>query len=122
MDPLSLAAILGGTGLLKSIGPDKWKEDRQRKLAADTQRYSPWTGLSAQPIEEADPLGATVQGGLSGFSLGQNMKAADAAKGLSAGTSGYSAGVEAPPSSIALDNQEMEMNPYLRSRKNFLKY
>ena len=122
MDPLTMAAILGGTGLLKSIGPDKWKEDRQRKLAADTQRYSPWTGLAANEIKEADPFGSTVQGALSGFSMGQNMQAADAAKGLSAGTSGYSGGMAPGPTSIAMDAQEEELNPYMRSRKNFLKY
>jgi hypothetical protein len=76
MAPLAVAGILGGAGLLKGIGPDKWKEDRQRWLASQTQRYSPWTGLKAGPVDEADPFGSTLQGGMSGFSMGQNMQAA----------------------------------------------
>lgn len=74
MDPLTLGAIFGGGGLLKSLTLDRAKEDRQRKLAAETQRYSPWTGMQAQAIEEADPLGSTMQFGMTGASLGQGME------------------------------------------------
>lgn len=82
MEPMTMAAILGGTGLLKGIGPDRWKEDRQRWQAAQTQRYSPWTGLRAGPIEEADPLGSTMQGASTGAALGQNAQMAASQKGL----------------------------------------
>ena len=84
MDPMTLALILGGTGVVKGLTVDKWKEDRQRELAASTQRYSPWTGLQAGAIEEADPLGQGIQGGLQGAAFGQNMQNAAAAKGLAA--------------------------------------
>jgi hypothetical protein len=36
---------------------DMGKESRQRQLAASTQRYSPWTGLKANDIEQANPIG-----------------------------------------------------------------
>lgn len=45
---------------MKMIG-DTGKESRQRKLASETQRYSPWTNLQANPIQEADPLGTAMQ-------------------------------------------------------------
>lgn len=41
---------------------DKKKEDRDRWLAAQTQRFSPWTGNKAGPIEEANPVGTALQG------------------------------------------------------------
>lgn len=75
MDPLTLSLILGGVGALKGVGPDQWKEDRERWSAAQTQRFSPWTGLRAGAINEADPLGNALQGGVQGFSMGQNIQA-----------------------------------------------
>jgi len=76
MGPWGVAAILGGAGLLKSELVDRPKEKRQRQLAAETQRYSPWTGLSAQPIQEADPWGSVIGGGATGLSLGQSLERA----------------------------------------------
>ncbi len=72
--PLIAAALIGaGAGAAKSEFSDKPREARQRKLAAETIRWSPWTHMQAQPIQEADLLGSTVQGGLTGLSMGQNM-------------------------------------------------
>lgn len=76
MDPITLSLILGGTGLAKSFLVDKPKEDRQRQEASATQRYSPWTGLKANDIQEADPFGSALQGAATGASMGQNMQAA----------------------------------------------
>lgn len=53
-------AIGAGIGLAKSELIDRPKEKRERALAAATQRYSPWTGLAAQPVHEADPLGSAL--------------------------------------------------------------
>jgi hypothetical protein len=50
---------------------DMGKESRQRQLAASTQRYSPWTGLKANEIEEANPIGTLAQG--YGAYLGQTQ-------------------------------------------------
>lgn len=75
-------AIGAGAGLLKSEAIDAPKADRQRKLAAETQRYSPWTGLKANPVQEADPVGSALQFGATGAQLSSGMQNADAQKGL----------------------------------------
>lgn len=67
-------AVGAGVGLTKAELIDQPKADRQRKLAASTQRYSPWTGLQAQPVQEADPMGSMLQYGATGASMGSNMK------------------------------------------------
>ncbi len=76
--PLIVAAIAAGAGLLKSEFMDRPKEERQRVLAAETQRYSPWTGLKANKIEEADPMGSAMTFGAAGLGLGQGMESAAA--------------------------------------------
>ena len=68
--PITGLAIAAGIGLLKSQTVDKDREKRQRKLAAETQRYSPWTGLKAGPIQEADPFGSALQYGGAGAMMG----------------------------------------------------
>lgn len=88
MDPLTLAAIGAGVGLAKSELIDRPREQRQRKSAAEIMRWSPWTGLSAGSIKEADPFGAALQGGLAGGMIGQmggtGAEAKDAAEAASA--------------------------------------
>ncbi len=69
-----LAVGIGaGAGLLKSQVVDRPKEKRQRHLAAETQRYSPWTGMQAGPIQEADPFGSMLQGGMTGATIQQGL-------------------------------------------------
>lgn len=82
MDPITLAILLGGAGLVKeaTLGADK--ERRDRTLAAETQRYSPWTGLKAGGIKEADPFGSALQGGFGGFALGSSIQSAEADNAL----------------------------------------
>lgn len=45
---------------------DTTAAESDRSLASQTQRYSPWTGLQAQPTRKAN----AVQSGLQGFSSG----------------------------------------------------
>lgn len=110
MDPVTMSLILGGTGLVKGMTVDKWKEDRDRWLASQTQRYSPWTGLRAGEIKEADPFGNTMQGAFSGMAQGQKMQEADAGQklmeaqtkyynGLNGGGIGMEGGEEEAPAS-----------------------
>lgn len=89
MLPLVMAGIMAAAGLLKGEVVDREKEERERKLAADTQRYSPWTGLKAGPIHEADPFGQALQGGFTGYSLGTAQQSADADNRLKAAQEGY---------------------------------
>jgi len=55
---------------------------QQRLLEAEIARNSPWTGMQAQRVQSADPLGAAVQGGAAGLGMMQNMSAADSANEL----------------------------------------
>jgi hypothetical protein len=80
--PITALAIGAGVGLLKGATVDQAREDRQRKLAGTTQRYSPWTGLAAQPVQEADPLGSAMQFGAAGAQLGSNMDSSKAQQKL----------------------------------------
>jgi hypothetical protein len=79
MDPITLGLLIGGGGgLVKSLAVDGPREARQRRLAAQTQRYSPWTGLEAQPIQEADPLGTAIGMGAAGGQIGGNIQSMQA--------------------------------------------
>lgn len=61
-------------GAVKSEAIDKPKEKRQRELAAKTQELSPWTGMKAGAIQEADTLGTAMQYGATGLSMDRQMK------------------------------------------------
>lgn len=63
-----------GIGLLKNQIIDKPKQEKERMLAAETARFSPWTGMKAQnPGADTGALEAAVGGGLAGASMGQQM-------------------------------------------------
>lgn len=87
--PLTLGIIGAGVGLGKSALWDQPQAARDRTLAAETQRYSPWTGLKAQPIKEADPIGQAATFGLNGAALGQNIQDAKAQDALNASMANY---------------------------------
>lgn len=73
MDPLTLALLGGGLGIIQ--GREKQQqEQKDRELAAQTQKYSPWTHLQAQPVQRAPSLlNSGLQGGLGGASFGQSL-------------------------------------------------
>ena len=80
MDPITLAMIGGGLGVGKYF-MDKDKEGKQRALAAETARWSPWTGMQAQMPQQADLAGPVMQGALTGAMMGQYMGGGEAAAG-----------------------------------------
>lgn len=95
-----LPAILigAGAGLLKSKLVDAPREERERELAAKTQLYSPWTGLKANPIQEADPLGSAMQGGIAGAQFGAGLQQQeDIHNWLSRGFSPFAGGLTSGP-------------------------
>jgi hypothetical protein len=50
-------------------------ETADRNLAAETQRYSPWTGISAGPIRHANSqFGDVFSGGVQGAMMGNSVK------------------------------------------------
>lgn len=79
MDPVSIGMLaMGGLSMLQNIN----KEQRDRQLASATQRYSPWTGLKAQPIEAANPAGDLSQAGAGALGYQQNQESAGLRKQL----------------------------------------
>lgn len=77
MAGLPLLGIGAGLGLLKSLTFDTWKHNREKKMAAETMRLSPWTGLKPGQVSDADPVGTSLGFGLTGFQLGQGSKISD---------------------------------------------
>ncbi len=69
-------------GLAKSELIDRPAAEKQRKLAAKTQELSPWTGMEAAPVKEADPFGSGLQFGATGAAIGSAKAAAAADKAL----------------------------------------
>jgi hypothetical protein len=72
MDPITIGAI---AGLL--MGGVKAHEKAQNakmqsKIAAERDRYSPWTGLKGQLASPTTPLGDMFSGALTGASVGQS--------------------------------------------------
>lgn len=72
--PLWIGLGAAGAGLIKAETVDVPKAQRQRALAAATQRYSPWTGLKANQVQEADPFGSALQYGATGATMGANYQ------------------------------------------------
>jgi len=78
MEPLTIALIGGGLGLGKGL-MDQEAADKQRKMAAVTARWSPWTGMSPQMPKEANMVGSTLEGALAGAMLGKQFGGGGAA-------------------------------------------
>jgi phosphoribosyl-dephospho-CoA transferase len=91
MGPLAMAAIGAALGAAKNEAVDRPRADKQRKLAAETARYSGWTGMTPGPIKESDPFGNVLSGGMTGLSMSQNMQNQDAWNQFLAGQGGGSA-------------------------------
>lgn len=80
--------IAAAAGAAKSKLIDEPQADRARKLASETQRYSPWTHLKANPVQEPNMLGTAMQYGAAGAQMGANIKAAGGS-GNPYGSGGY---------------------------------
>jgi hypothetical protein len=77
MDPMTIG-LMAGAGLLKSELVDRPREEEQRRQAAITARWSPWTGMTPNAIQTADPIGSAMQAGLTGAMLSQGQQRLDA--------------------------------------------
>lgn len=75
-------AIGAGAGLVKNEMIDKPRAHKQRELAAATERYSPWTGMHGQPVQESDPFGNALQFGAAGAGMKSGWEKGDAEKAL----------------------------------------
>lgn len=81
MEPMTMMALASAAGM--GLGAYKNAEARKQErrdalLAAETARWSPWTGMMPQPIQRNNQTGDIMQGGLSGLSMGQNLASAQA--------------------------------------------
>lgn len=75
MDPITLAAIMGGTGLLKSTLVDLPRQKMQQRMRGEEIRYSPWTGMKPDTqVQYADPLGTMAQMGVMGALAGKALE------------------------------------------------
>jgi hypothetical protein len=118
MDPITLAAILGATGLAKSELIDRPKEERQRKVAAETLRWSPWTGITPAGIKEADPFGSALQGAAVGAMVGQaggEAGAADATKSKDVAELSLTGGTEPMVGQSAMQEQLYKNGGYIQT-------
>ena len=108
MDPLTMAAIMGGVGLLQGGQQDKQARE-QMKLNAMQQRFAPLFG-NAPGAAQMGPEGEALRGGLSGalggyqtglnFDMMKNamMKAQGSPQGLTEG--------------VAMNTRPQNSNPY----------
>lgn len=80
--PLFIGLGMGVAGAAKSELIDRPAAERKRKLAASTQRYSPWTGMQAQAPTDPDTVAAALSYGSQGAMLGQNIGNAQANQDL----------------------------------------
>ena len=85
-------------------------EESDRKLAAETARYSPWTGMTPNQIRHAEnsAFGATLGGGLAGYSQGSAMQG-------SMGGSNTQQGMT--PDQQQSWNQDMQFNKTMQTRQ-----
>ena len=73
MPPLLLAGVGAAAGAAKNIA-QAGQEGKDRQLAADTQRYSPWTGMQAQMPKRGNVMGDVLGGATSVASFGQQFQ------------------------------------------------
>jgi hypothetical protein len=71
-----LGLIGAGAGMAKHEFDDIPKEQSQMKLAAETEKYAPWTGLHGKMPERSSGIGSALQGGTTGLMLGQGLSSA----------------------------------------------
>lgn len=77
MDPLTIAAIMGGAGGLNEMTSGREQQKRDAVLKATAYRVSPYMKINPEDfqVHQADPMGAAIQGGMSGYKLGSDMAA-----------------------------------------------
>lgn len=80
-------AVGGGTTAANMFGQAQ-REKAQKKIAAETARWSPWTGMKPEEIQYANPAGALGSGVATAFGVHQGLaNAKGAAPGVSSSPS-----------------------------------
>lgn len=108
--PLILGLIAGAA---QAVGNTQ-KEAGQRRLASATARYSPWTHMSPNAVQYANPMGDILAGGMAGLDYQQKNPAATLASAPTNGvTAGMQAGLELDPASNPSDTNPSDAIPEL---------
>lgn len=103
MPPLLLAGIGAATGVAKNA-IQAGQEGKDRQLAADTQRYSPWTGMQAQTPKRGNLMGDVLGGATSAASFGQQFQNPGAAPGAPPAPGGSPLGMLGQPQQMQANN------------------
>jgi len=121
MDPVTIG-VMAGLGLAKSELVDRPREEEQRRRAAITARWSPWTGMAPNAIQEANPLGSAMEAGLTGAALSQQQQKLDneALKNKSQLSLAGGSGQTVPWQMMETQNQSVD--PMLQSRMMYRQY
>lgn len=85
MDPMTIGLLAGGGMSLFKNEQDQKNYMTQMKLAAATQKYSPWTGLKAQIPNAPNPVGTTLSYMGAGGAMGQGVQNAGAGSPATSG-------------------------------------
>lgn len=85
---MAAAAIPLAVGAASGLIQNNQKQaeyNRQKQLAADTERYSPWTGQHGQmPSGKPNLFNSVLQGGMTGLSFAQGLGGMGGAPGAAA--------------------------------------
>jgi hypothetical protein len=81
MSPWGLLALgAGGATGLGKTAYDMTQQNKEKKLQAETTRWSPWTNMKADAPRALDPVGDLMKGALSAAVIGKQMGAFKQAK------------------------------------------
>lgn len=75
-------AIAAAMALAKDQLVDQPAAKRKRKLVAETQRLSPWTGMKAEAPDDPNTLGSMMQWGATGAQMGAGYEQQQADNGF----------------------------------------
>lgn len=92
-----LGLMGAGAGMAKHEFDDLPKEESQMRLAAETEKYAPWTGLHGKMPERSSGFGSVMQGGTTGLMLGQGLSSAGLLSSAAAAPSVAGAATSAGP-------------------------
>lgn len=91
MIPLIAAAAMAGLGMAKNELIDKPATAQANKARAHANKYSPWTGVREQMVNQKDTFSEGLNGGMAGFGMAGGF----GGMGGAAGAAGAAKGAEA---------------------------
>jgi hypothetical protein len=116
--PLAMMAAGAAKG-----GLDQKAAAKKRKAEAEVARWSPWTGMSAQRVEDGPGvLGGAMQGGVSGLDMMQKMGGSTQSPKAPPGnvydtTPGYTPSAPSAPSSTSGGEAMLSLAPQQSQQK-----